>query len=406
MKTRRSTRFGPRRGVSEVLGALMLIIVVVVAAASLAAFLSRAQEDAQARQSLLTSVKDENLQVQDPLFSPQAGAVWKSLTVSVRNLNTAQSGVWQVQVNGQWLPSWTEVSPSNATLQRGSSSGVALVVPAAATVRLYLPLYWSGIAVLDNQSVKVTVMSSSGSFFTSVFLPPVPVFGSTIATASYGQETRDVVQLDGSGSYSVNASIDGYSWAVTVPASSCTLAGLASDNITATLTGETVKYLPEALFTPAQLGDDAPSSYGACITGPVSVALTVTDSDGLRSTSAPMVVSSEDQAIAPAVTVACQDSCLAGGSVVQMYVGDIFGGQVRGAVVRFSNVTVTGQNITGATVHVAPLPSANQGCMSPGYDCFTTAFSCTGSGYVEFYYSDLPPVTKQLSCSGAQPPGP
>jgi flagellin-like protein len=52
-----------RKGISEIVGALMLIIVVVVAVGALAFFVSTMETQAMNRQSLLTSVQDENLQI-------------------------------------------------------------------------------------------------------------------------------------------------------------------------------------------------------------------------------------------------------------------------------------------------------------------------------------------------------
>ncbi len=63
-----------RKGVSEVLGALLLIVVVVAAVASLSVFLAQAQTNAQNRESYITSVQNENLQFASAQFTPSTPA--------------------------------------------------------------------------------------------------------------------------------------------------------------------------------------------------------------------------------------------------------------------------------------------------------------------------------------------
>lgn len=59
-----------RRGVSEVVGALLLMLVVVIAVGSFAYFLSTTQEAAQNRNAYLTSVQNENLQIVNVELEP------------------------------------------------------------------------------------------------------------------------------------------------------------------------------------------------------------------------------------------------------------------------------------------------------------------------------------------------
>lgn len=76
-------RFSRRRpGISEVLGALLLIIVVVAAVASLAYFIAETEKAAQARNTYLTSVANENLQVPYAQFSPGSPSVQWELDCS------------------------------------------------------------------------------------------------------------------------------------------------------------------------------------------------------------------------------------------------------------------------------------------------------------------------------------
>lgn len=70
MKPRRFSSHNGKRGVSEVLGALLLMLVVVVAVGAFAFYLSNLQTQAEQRNSFLTNVKNDNLKVQALSFYP------------------------------------------------------------------------------------------------------------------------------------------------------------------------------------------------------------------------------------------------------------------------------------------------------------------------------------------------
>ncbi|HZT36126.1 MAG TPA: hypothetical protein VFA15_09410, partial [Nitrososphaera sp.] len=59
-----------RRGVSEIFGALMLILVVVTVVGGIAYFLASTQKQEQDRQTFLTSVRNDQLQVTNTAVSP------------------------------------------------------------------------------------------------------------------------------------------------------------------------------------------------------------------------------------------------------------------------------------------------------------------------------------------------
>src|ERR1700722_5873217 len=185
-----------RKGVSEVLGALLLIVVVVAAVASLSVFLSQAQTNAEAREALLTSVKNENLQISNVQFAlgTNSTQVWNTTTISIRNLNTAQSGLYQIQVNGIWLTHWQEVGLSYRALSPvviGKSDAIAIVIPARATLNFNLSVYH--INITRNESVKITLMSAAGNFFTTEYLPPTAIVTSNTMAENYQAVTRDIV---------------------------------------------------------------------------------------------------------------------------------------------------------------------------------------------------------------------
>ncbi len=90
-------RFRRRRGVSEVVGALLLIVVVVSAVASLAYFISGAQRQAEARNSYLTSLQDDNLEVTHASFSPNDPLIQWELDGCTVSAYSSYDGNWDVQ---------------------------------------------------------------------------------------------------------------------------------------------------------------------------------------------------------------------------------------------------------------------------------------------------------------------
>ena len=354
-----------RKGVSEVLGALLLIVVVVAAVASLSVFLTQAQANAQNRESYITSVQDENLQVAYAQFYPNnptiqweldaingtmshryyvqiitpssvlisqigtptteytealtgglfnsitpgatatltltgtkaigfsmAGtwafnpATWTNVTITVRNLNTAASGIYQIKVNDNWLSHWLEVSQvGQTTLGLGTPTSPAIEVPAKSSITLNLTL--SAFAIAKSDGLTVTVLSSAGNFFTGSYSPPIPIAKASTSTENYQVTTRDIVTFDGSQSFSTGSTIQNYFWQIDVPlvTDGCTTGAFTTPGHfdTVYVSGQTIEYSPESLFTSAQLTAD-------CITGPIRATLVVVDGNGLMATSNPLII--------------------------------------------------------------------------------------------------------------------
>jgi hypothetical protein len=388
----RRTSLAPHRrraGVSEVLGALLLIIVVVTAVASLSVFLSQAQTNAQARDALLTSVKDENLQISNAIFSlgTNSTQVWNTTTISIHNVNTAESGLYQIQVNGNWLSDWEEVGLSDRALNPvviGHADTTAIVIPARATVNFNLSIYHLGIP--RNESVKIVLMSEAGNFFTTEYLTPTAISTSSTLAENYQTVTRDIVSFDGSQSYSVNSSIQSYSWQISIPkptpSGGCNETALnkPGEFVSSTVSGETVQYLPESLF--------APEISSPCIMGPLQVALTVTDTDGLQSASQPTIIS-QDPSIAPAsgLTYSVRNTN-ATFLTVLVKVNDIFEQPLAGEPV--SATIAAGQGVSNLT---SPAFNDTAGYPDP-YATFS--FNYSGPFTAEFESGTLPPIYVNL----------
>jgi flagellin-like protein len=339
----------PRKGVSEVMGALLLIVVVVVAVAVLASFVAVAEKSAQTRQTYLTSVHNDNLQITFAQFTqltPSASNTmcsgptpcWASVTLTIRNLNTESSGLSQIEVAGFWADQWEEVDSTGNVIgifgpQASSVTttypdlGAQMPIPARGTVFVELTFPTSTSTGVDNfppgmatdplvtQSITITMLSELDNFFTIVYNPPTAIAHVSIASINDQYYNRDVVSLDGSLSTAANqTSIVSYAWNVLVPyadnPSGCTDAAFSTSTqyYAATVTGETTQFLQESSLPTTSSPTVTLSDY--CLTGPFEVSLTVTDSRGFTATSSPIIVA-PDSNMAPTATFS---ACLATGT--------------------------------------------------------------------------------------------
>jgi hypothetical protein len=332
-------RVRARPGVSEVVGALLLIIVVVTAVASLSYFLATASQNAQNRSSYLTDLKNENFQVAYASFSPSAGPFTK-VVLSVRNANTLSSGLQDILVNGAYITTWYQV---NATGAKVSTLGVTispLLIPAKATE--YISLNGSGSlpggSLPANQPLQITLVSQSGNYFRANWSPPVALASASLSPKGYQAVSQDELSLSGAQSYAGNGTVVGYSWTVSVPDSCASPTG--PQDVASGILGETLAYAPEALFT----------NWSAdCISGPITAALTVTDSNGFSATSQPVVVP-PDPALAPpaSLTLFSENSTTTTMFNIVVQVSDSYGRPVAGQVVTavsYGNVTLASNTV-------------------------------------------------------------
>ena len=314
---------GPRKGVSEVMGALLLIIVVIVAVASLASFVSIAESNAQKRQSYITSVTDENLMITGAQFASSSIAPnqWAEIHLTVRNTNTAPSTLTQIKAGDVWLSSWSVTSQNtgDGTPVLYGGGHFSLTVPAKGVVQVNLENLTctimtgcfanqvsegSGLdqGLLTSNSLTIELLTANGNFFNSVYNPPTSLAQVGISSLSYQYFSRDVVSVDGSKSLSSNNTrIESYSWTVEVPVTTtfnatspgCTNTAFTypSDHVTVGFSGELGQFHQEAFpaLSPA---------VDYCLTGPFQVGLLVTDSLNFTSTSQASIIP-QDSNMAP-----------------------------------------------------------------------------------------------------------
>ncbi len=247
-----------RRGLSEIVGTLMLVLIVVAAATAFAAFVASYQKELEKQRALGHEQALESLRI-------------LSLSTDLNGNGTAFSNFSFVLVSGYINPSTIEsVSVDNDPLVNywwenltdsawhravlGNGSEFTLGAEQEVVIAAHLNASFSGSPPLPNQFVKVDVYTALGNDFGRVFLPPTAY---AVASEIDPSGNNPITLLDGSPSFQSggNVSIVRWDWKVTNATSATVYSGI----------GEEVEVSP-ALSAPAN---------------PYTIVLTVTNSVGL-----------------------------------------------------------------------------------------------------------------------------
>lgn len=253
------------RGLSEIVGALMLVLIVVAAATTLSVFVSEYQKQVQAEQAIQQERSLESLTVLrvTPTLDPNASA-YTELNFTLASLYINPSVVTSVSVNDQRLMTynawelnvttgsyeWVTVA-AGGQLSLGPRDVVNILVNA--TPGPGSSFYDSNYTLPATDYVKVEVFTALLNDFSRVFIPPTAVGLVTLQETWNGTAYVPVPILDATESFQPgNATLVAWTWHIT------------PDN--ETLTGEKAV----ASFNPSF------STH--------TIVLTVTNSEGLLST--------------------------------------------------------------------------------------------------------------------------
>jgi len=378
-----------RKGISEVMGALLLIVVVIVSVAALASFIAVAQANAENRSVYLSSVKNENLQILLAQFGANKATpwVWANVTLTVRNTNTGDSQLSQIRVGSYWIPKWY-LADSNGSIAKPAqlfgSSRPPLLVPAKGTENVFLN-FTGGPGFYRNASMAITLLAATGNFFTTDYSPPAAVGIVGLAPVSYQYFSRDVVSLDATHSLGSNGSqIMSYDWVVGIPFNNatnpdgCTEGAFSHSSYyqNVKVTGQLERFFQEASIKPSLIGN-------YCLAGPIKVDLSVIDSNGLIGNSSSTVVP-VDPNLAPTATLTAGAGGASCGSpiTISVDVQDVFGRGVPNALV-----------LAAHTGDIDVMPSYTMG--ANGMDTIN-GLSCTIPSTVTFTVDALPPATVSI----------
>jgi archaellum component FlaG (FlaF/FlaG flagellin family) len=323
-----------RKGVSEVVGALLIIVILISAVATLSFFLTTSQAQAQTRATYLATVQNDDLQITNAQFSPiPGGGGWGTVALTVRNLNTGSAGLDAISVNGSWMLGWEEVNPSVALGPKNDAPPLMIPPKSSVTVKLdftnstSFPYHYFPSA---TKPLAVVMESDVGDFFPTLYNPPVAIGTTSTQSANHGGITRDTIVFDGAQSQATGGSIQKYSWKIEVP----TRVSESCSSVPAVVTVEGKSFVyPSEMFSPP-IGSTTFSLLN-CIDGPIQATLTVTDQNGFNSTSQTLTVPADGNIDPPASISAAKASspCSLSPCTVTVTVKDGFGNPMPGQVV-------------------------------------------------------------------------
>jgi hypothetical protein len=201
------------RGVSVVVGALMLIIIVVTAASALALFVSGMQKEEIERRSHIAAVGNEELEVSyiDLTAGNNTGNL-SLMNITILNLNVKDAYVTEIGVNGRYAINCT-VDGENITLTK------RILVPAAGSKEVDLNLtanssdFATSPSVRVKEPVTIRLITSLTNSFERTFKPPTPIIRTGIEMEDFGVADRAVLVLDGSDSFD-DGSIISWNWTI------------------------------------------------------------------------------------------------------------------------------------------------------------------------------------------------
>lgn len=197
------------RGVSVIVGALLLILITVIAAAALAMITSEAIKQQDERQTLQRAVSNEDLQI----TSIRPDYLDNNITISVQNLNTADSTVNAISLNtGGGDMYYKNFTVNNIAYNYTSP----LTIPAGSMESISLDNLdmYNRITPSTSDFLTVSLMTGYANTFRKSQKPPVPVIRSSVQSETIGNVQRDYILLDASDSTSDNATIVSYQWTV------------------------------------------------------------------------------------------------------------------------------------------------------------------------------------------------
>ena len=158
--TNRMSLYNDERGISVIIGTLMLILITIIAASGLALMVSGMQNDAMERKSHLAAVASENLRIIsiDPSGN-STGGEWDSVNVTIMNLNTADSRITAISLNGVHAKNYMANGASgDLEYHRGYPAAYnfkkRVIVPAAGSKEICLN-FTEQIVIESNESVDV-----------------------------------------------------------------------------------------------------------------------------------------------------------------------------------------------------------------------------------------------------------
>lgn len=301
------------RGVSEVVGAMLLIVVAIIAVSGVAVMVAEMQKNAAERQSNIEAIENENLKIMSiiPTLNDTDPTRFSALRINVMNLNSQESRVAAVLINGRPADNITSTDQYNTP--RNFSYYDRLIIPAGQSRNIDVNFsgdansFANGHNVSALETLKITIFTAGANTFTRIFTPPKALIKTSIETEDIGVAQRDILLLDGSDSFD-DGSITGYNWSI------------------GNVTGNAGNYTGRKVRVTLNQA------------GPFFVNLTVIDETGMRGVSENLMIPKNERFNPPVSLSVSYTTGLPG--TLEATVKDIQGNPVPGVGVSF--ITMTG----------------------------------------------------------------
>jgi hypothetical protein len=265
--------------VSVIVGTLLLILITVTAAAGLAIMVSEMQKNEMSRQSHIKQVENEKLLVTGISLGQRddGSGTWQNITLDILNLNIDESTIIAASINDRYVRALADVGsdkpvpylldPENQRLMNRTGTGESskinyLTVNATGNRKLridFLNNFSQPFHLEVGEPIRVKLITGYYNIFEKSFKPPNAVFKIDIRSEPFGQATRDVLVLDGSES-NADGSVVRYEWTIWAGGTS----------------------------PPQKASGKLVRVNNLSFAGDFSVNLTVTDDNGMKSTSGEM----------------------------------------------------------------------------------------------------------------------
>jgi len=378
-------------GVSVIIGTLLLILITVTAAAGLALMVSQMQKDEMNRQSHLTAVKSEKIEIQNihlnndrvawnqtpfNITENQSWNNWSSITLTLSNLNIEDVKVIGIAINDRYARNYSTVTdtPNPVRIPYNFSNADYLALSGSKSQKIQINFtddFPSPQYIQTDNQVRIRVMTSLYNNFEKIIKPPNPVFTTKIETEDLGSVQRKVLVLDGSAS-TADTMVTDWNWTIENATFTTPNPGNWSDTAN----------IGKNYFQGKTARVELPSS------GPFRVRLTVTDDVGISRISNPVDIPADQNYVPPANFQPSFNSSI---NTTVVEIRDINGNFVNNSVVQYILDSSTNGNLSlslylGKTVN---------GTNSTSVICRSGTLG--GSGIVKVLYGNFQPVTVMVS---------
>lgn len=221
------------RGLSEIVGTLMLVVIVVGAATVFSVFVANYEKQYDAQQALLHDEELEKIDILsiDPILSTSKVWDYANLSFIAESLDVNTIQVIQIAVNGDPLAYYNVSTPTSGTpspvcdICVGVHQTFNLTSQEEVTISASLSLYNSGTnptgglyapyTLTTSDYVAISVYTSLGNDFNRVFIPPTAVILTSQTEIYSGSEYVPVLELSGEDSVNpANATVASWNWSI------------------------------------------------------------------------------------------------------------------------------------------------------------------------------------------------